>query len=221
LADGYGGAFTREIRPGVATTILSFPEEPSPFNGARNLERRVFQRCRLGEQCRCRIVLEQRQMRFDIFRAPKPWGIHQGRSSGPIPSEPATARMSTTPSGESRVSPLASSAFCAPASSPSLNCCAAMPSERTAAESFASGPCSRVIQKRATSAAIGTQAAPASPSAGRPATSRPSQPAQAGCVRPLAPCRRQERACKNPKVGNLKSRRFDVPIPAARQSPRW
>src|SRR5262245_37210049 len=42
LADGYGGAFTREIRPGVATTILSFVEEPYPFNSARIREPRVF-----------------------------------------------------------------------------------------------------------------------------------------------------------------------------------
>ena|ERR1700732_1682851 len=37
-----------------------------------------------------------------------------GPSAGPIPSEPATARMSTAPSLESRVSPLASSTCCAP-----------------------------------------------------------------------------------------------------------
>jgi hypothetical protein len=141
----YCGAFTREIRPGVAATILSLPEESYALNGARILEQRVFQRCRLGEQCRCRIVLELRQMRFDIFRAPKPWGIHQGRSSGPIPNAQTTARMSTTPSLGSPVSPLESSARCAPASSPAVNCCAALARQHRNAESMASGPCSRVI----------------------------------------------------------------------------
>ena len=84
----------------------------------------------------------------------------QGRSSGPIPSEPEMARMSTAPSLESRVNPLASSTSCAPASSPSLNFCAAIARQRKTAESIASGPCSRLIQNRATSAATGTQAAP-------------------------------------------------------------
>ena len=145
----------------------------------------------------------------------------QGRSSGPIPSEPATARMSTAPSLESRVSPLASSACCAPASSQSFNFCAAMPRQRRTAESFASGPGSRVIQKRATSAAIGTLAAPASPSERSP-------------PHPDAACPREQRGCghprlagdknvhANPKVRKLKIRRFEVPpIPAARQNPRW
>jgi hypothetical protein len=68
---------------------------------------------RRREQCRrWRIVLEQRN-RFDVFRAQSLGPSAQGRSSGPIPSEPATARMSTAPSLESRISPLASSACCA------------------------------------------------------------------------------------------------------------
>jgi hypothetical protein len=44
----------------------------------------------------------------------------QGRSSGAIPSESATTRASTAPSLETRVSPLASSTCCAPASSREL-----------------------------------------------------------------------------------------------------
>jgi hypothetical protein len=42
LADGYCGAFTRKIRPGVAAIILSLHEESYPLNGARILEQRVI-----------------------------------------------------------------------------------------------------------------------------------------------------------------------------------
>jgi hypothetical protein len=105
------------------------------------------------------MVLEQRQMRFDVFHAPESWPLRPGQIERADPSEPAMARMSTAPSLESRVSPLASSAFCAPASSPSFNFCAAAARQRSIDESFASGPCSRVTHKRATSAAIETQAA--------------------------------------------------------------
>jgi hypothetical protein len=164
---------------------------------------------RLREQARSwRIVLEQRQVRRDVCRAPKPRSLPPGQVQWRNPSEPATARVNTASSLESRVSPLASSAVRAPASSPSFNFCAAMPRQRRTAQSFASGPCSRLIQKRATFAAIGTQATPRLSVRAIPARSRRRLPAQAACARPSAPCRRQERACKNPKGGNSKSRRF-------------
>jgi len=146
------------------SAAFAMVEPPALMIGRSGRHGRVFGLVpipRLGEQARRRrMIPEQRHMRRDIFRAPKSCPSAHGKSSGPIPSEPATARMSTAPSLESRVGPLASSAFCAPASSPSLNFCAATPRQRRTAQSFASRPCSRLIQNRATSAATGFQAAP-------------------------------------------------------------
>ncbi len=128
--------------------------------------------------------------------------------------------MSTAPSGESRVGPLASSACCAPASSPPFNFCAAI---ETAQERRINSL--RTMQSAdpepREAARWEPSPRPVFPSGRSPATSRRRLPAPAACARAQAsvPCRRQERACKIQKSGVQK---VAVPaIPAARQSRRW
>ena len=118
---------------------------------------------RLGEQARRRrIILEQRQMRRDVFRAPQPRpfrpgqieranpqrtgdGAHEHHAIGRKPDRPARIERRL------RARLVAFAQF--------LRGDSETAQDRPII-SFASEPCSRLIQNRAISAAIGTQAAP-------------------------------------------------------------
>ena len=180
---------------------------------------------RLREQVgRRRIVLEQRQMRRDVFRAPQPRPIRPGQIERADPERTGDDAhehhaIARKPGQLARVECLLRTRLVT-----------VVQFLRGDAETAQDRPIVRPRPRAMQPTDPETRHIRRDRNAGRapplrqsdPATSRRRPPAQAACARPSASCRRQERPCKNPKEGNLKSRRLEVPpIPAVRQSPRW
>ena len=153
---------------------------------------------------RRRIVLEQRQTRRDVFRAPKSWPVRPGQIERADPKligdgaheHRAIARKPVQPARiERRLSAclVAVGQFLRGDSETAQN----RPIVRLRAMQPAD-PEPRDIRRDWNTRRLSVRAIPG----------HIQTPARAPCARPSAPCRRQERACKNPKKRESKNPAF-------------